>query len=1075
MAFNKNCSFIINCIINQNSMKKALLLVGMVCLTLFGTAWAQQRVVTGKVTSEDNGEPLPGVNVVLKGTATGTVTNLDGAYSLSVPTEGGILVFSFIGLESQEVLIGARSVIDIVMKSDVKQLSEVVVTAMGIERDKASLGYAVQEVDADEIVRAGNADIAKALQGKVAGVDIKTSSGMPGASTQITIRGARSFTGNNQPLYVVDGMPIENQAYFSTGQGVTGADIASRSLDINPNDIESINVLKGQAAAALYGLRASNGVIVITTKSGKGAASGKPVITFSQNTTFDYVSRTPDYQTTWAQGVDGEYIPNNSMSWGPKIVDLPDDAENGGNENGHPGLFYVPQLETAGLDPWVAPAVYNNWDDYFQRGLTSTTSINLAQGDESGSFAIGLAYTDQDGIALNTGMERWNAKVSAERKLNRNFTSGFSANFSKTGVDKLTGANDGSLAGVLGAPSSYNLKGIPYHVPGDPYKQIYYRGGSWDNPYWIAENNTFNEQTNRLFGNGYMQYSAELGNEMKLNIKYQLGIDNFTTHFQDIFGYGSKGEEGTINNYGVTDITYNSLLTANYDWNITDNFNVNLILGNEVNHSNEKTYDEMGQFFNFGGWNHVDNANTVTSTESQYADRTVGFFGNLSLSWKDMIFLGATGRNDVTSTMPRGNRAFFYPSVSLGFVATELEALNDLTWLNFAKIRGSYAEVGQAGTYIPNYYYKPKYESGFWLGEPITYPLNGVNTYTQYFVMYDPALKPQNTKSYEYGINLEMFNRRVGIDYTFSHQYVVDQIFDVPLAGSTGASALVTNGGEVSTDAHEIMLHLVPVSTPNFTWDVNVNFSKLNNVVEKLAPGVESIFLGGFVTPQVRAGIGDTYPVIYGVQYKKNEKGQILVNEDPNDAGYGMPMPGDPGVIGSVTPKFILGGSTNLSYKNISLGAVLEWKNGGQMYSGSNGLLDLYGMSKRTEDRESTFIYEGYKADGTPNDIARGGVNDPGAYQTLYSDILGNIDEYYIHGNSFIKLRELSVKYALPAKYLKKVDLSLSAFARNLLLWTELDNMDPESSQGNDNMMGGFERFSMPQTKSLGLGLEVKF
>ncbi len=242
-----------------------------------------------------------------------------------------------------------------------------------------------------------------------------------------------------------------------------------------------------------------------------------------------------------------------------------------------------------------------------------------------------------------------------------------------------------------------------------------------------------------------------------------------------------------------------------------------------------------------------------------------------------------------------------------------------------------------------------------------------------------------------------------------------------------------------------------------------------------MASGVESIFLGGFTTPQVRAGIGDTYPVLYGTQYAKNEKGQILVNENPNDADYGMPMAGEPGVLGNISPDFILGGSSTFTYKNISLSAVLEWKSGGHMYSGSNGLLDLYGMSARTEDRESTFIFDGYKADGTPNDIVRGGSGDSGAYQTLFSDVLGNIDEYYIHGNSFVKLRELSLKYSLPKTISPKVDVSLSAFARNILLWTELDNLDPESSQGNNNMAGGFERFTLPQASSFGFGLEVKF
>lgn len=1056
-------------------MKKIALLLVFFAIGL-QVLVAQTKEITGKVTSADDGGSIPGVSVSVKGTTLGTITDMDGMFKLKVSLDAKTLVFTFVGMASQEIAIGNQTSFSVKMAPDNIAVDEVVVTAMGISRDKKSLGYAVQDVKSDELMKTGTSDLAKALQGKVAGIDIKLSSGMPGASSQILIRGSRSFTGNNTPLYVIDGMPVESSSSFSTGNSVTGADISNRALDINPSDIESVNVLKGQAAAALYGLRASNGVIIITTKSGKGGPKGKSVVTVSQTTSFDNVSRTPDFQKTWAQGSAGSYLPTSSMSWGPKISELPNDPTYGGNANGHAGMYKVSQLTKAGFDnPWVTPQVYNNWNDYYQTGITSTTGINLSEAVDKGNFAIGLGYTDQSGIALNTGMKRWNAKASAERKLNDHFTSGFSANYINTTIDKLTGANDGSLAGVLAAPSSYNLKGIPNHLPGDPYTQIYYRSLTFDNPYWVAKNNTFNEETNRFYGNGYLQYATSLAQGMNLTVKYQLGMDSYTTHFQDIFGFGSKGGAGTLDNYGVTDMTYNSLLTANYDWKINDDLNFNVIVGNEVNHNRQKTYDEYGEKFNFGGWNHVDNANTVTSTEAQYKNRTVGFFASMSLSWKDLLFLNATGRNDIASTMPRDNRSFFYPSVSLAFVASELAVLKELTWLNYAQIRGSYAEVGQAGTYLDNYYIKPGYGGGFWSGTPISYPMGGVNSYIPNNTMYDPALKPQNTKSYEIGVSLKMFKNRIGIDYTYSRQNVIDQIFSVPLAGSTGAASLVMNGGKVHTNGHEVVVYIVPISTKNFKWDMNVNFSKFDNVVDQLAPGVESIFLGGFTTPQVRAGIGATYPVIYGAQYKKNDKGQILVNENPNDADYGMPMAGEPGVLGNVSPDFILGLNNNFTYKNISLGATFEWKNGGHMYSGSNGLLDLYGMSKRTEDRESTFIFKGYKADGTPNDIVRGGPGDTQAVQTLYSNVLGNIDEYYIYGNSFVKLRELSLKYLLPKSLVPKLDLSVTAFARNILLWTELPNLDPESSQGNNNMAGGFERFSLPQTTSYGFGIELKF
>ncbi len=1057
------------------SMKKISLLLAFLAFVGLQVVLAQTRDISGTVTSADDGSSVPGASVVVKGTTLGTITNMDGKFTLKISSSAKVLVISFVGMASTEVPITGSNNYTVVLKSENISVNEVVVTALGISKDKKSLGYSVQDVKSEELMKTGTSDLSKALQGKVSGIDIKLSSGMPGASSQIVIRGSRSFTGNNTPLYVVDGMPIGSTSSFDTGNSVTGADISNRALDINPSDIESVNVLKGQAAAALYGLRASNGVIIITTKSGKGGPKGKAVVTLSQTTSFDQVSRTPDFQSTYAQGSAGAYLPTSSMSWGPKISDLPNDAVYGGNSNNHAGMYNVPQLEKAGLDSWVAPKVYNNWDDYYETGYTSTTGVNLSEAQQNGNFSIGLGYTDQKGIALNTGMKRWNAKASADRKLNDHFTVGFSSNYINTNIDKLTGANDGSLAGVLAAPASYDLKGIPDRTPGDPYTQVYYRSLTFDNPYWVAKNNTFNEETNRFYGNGYLQYETPVAQDMKVAVKYQLGMDSYTTNYQDIFGYGSKGGTGTIDNYGITDMTYNSLLTANYDWKIKPDLNLNVVLGNEVNHNRQKTYDEYGEKFNFGGWNHIENANTVTSSEAQYKKRTVGFFSSVSLAWKDMLFLNATGRNDIASTMPRNNRSFFYPSVSLGFVASELGFIKNLNWVNFAQIRGSYAEVGQAGTYKDNFYVKPAYSGGFWTGTPVSYPMGGVNAYIPNNVLYDPALKPQNTKSYEIGVSLKMFHNRLGIDYTYSRQNVIDQIFSVPLAGSTGASSLTMNGGKVHTNGQEIVFYVVPISTKNFKWDVNVNFSKFDNVVDELAPGVESIFLGGFTTPQVRAGIGSTYPVLYGVQYKKNTQGQILVNEDPNAADYGMPMAGEPGVLGNISPDFILGFNTNFTYKNLSLGAVFEWKNGGHMYSGSNGLLDLYGMSERTEDRESTFIFKGYKADGTPNNIVRGGAADAGAVQTLFSDVLGNIDEYYIYGNSFLKLRELSLKYSLPKNLIPRLDLSLSVFARNILLWTELPNMDPESSQGNNNMAGGFERFSLPQTKSFGFGLEVKF
>ncbi len=1039
---------------------------------------AQTSVITGTVTSSVPGEgAIPGVAVSVKGTTIGTLTDVNGKYSITVPQKTTILEFTFLGMATQDVEIKGRTIIDAVMIPEIHGLNEVVVTALGISREKKALGYAVQDVKEDVIARTGNSDFAGAIQGKLAGIDIKPSSGMPGASAQITIRGARSFTGNNTPLYIVDGMPIASTADFSTGNSVTGSDVADRAVDINPSDIESIDVLKGQAAAALYGIRASNGVVVITTKSGRGNSIGKPIVSFTHTSSFAQVSRIPDYQTTYAQGSYGSYVPTTSFSWGPQIANLPDDPTNGGNANGHPGLYYVPQIVKGNAgDGWVAPQVFNNFKDYFKTGYTAATNINVSQATESGSFALGMSNTSQSGIAPSTGMERWNAKGSVERKLNSSFKVGLNSNFSKNSIDKLSSANDAALAGAYSAPSSYNLKGYPVFVPGDPYTQIYYRSLTFDNPYWAAQHNVFNEKTDRFFGNGYIDYQKNLNDKMNIKAHYQLGMDSYSSQFQDIFEYGHAGKTGIIDNYGITSSTLNSLITVNYNWNISADLAFTALIGNELNSGYSKTYAEHGESFNFGGWAHIQNANTVTANEAKNWNRTVGFFGSLSLDWKSILFLNATGRNDIVSTMPRNNRTFFYPSVSLGFVASELESIKNINWISFTKVRFSYAQVGQAGNYIKNFYTKPVYSGGFWSGVPISYPIGGINSYIPNNIEYDPNLKPQNTKSYEVGGELKFFKNRLGVDYTFSRQNVVNQIFTVPLAGSTGAAQLLMNGGKVHTISHEVVFYVTPVSSNGFQWDINLNYTKINNMVDALAPGVESIFLGGFTTPQVRAGIGTTYPVIYGTSFVRDPAtNKIVVEDSPGAYNHGMPKIGDPAVIGIVSPKFILGGTTTFSYKGWSLSGVIEWKNGGQMYSGSNGLLDLYGMSARTQDRTSTFIFDGVKPDGTPNDIVRGGPNDTKAVQDLYTNVLSNIDEYYIYDNSFVKLRELSLKYKPAKKLFKTVNAGISVFARNYLLWTKLPNFDPESSQGNTNIGGSFERFSVPQTKSLGFSIDITF
>lgn len=1052
--------------------KKLFLLLTMTFLLLCNaTLFAQSKTITGIVT-DSSGNPVSAVSVKIKGTNRGVITDNLGGFKIQA-SSGQTLVFTSVNYALQQLVVGENNTYTVTLTGRQDQaLNDVVVTAFGIRRDNRSLGYSVQTVSSKELNEASNNSFAGALQGKTAGVQIVPSSGMPGASAMIVIRGARSFTGDNSPLYVIDGMPVSSGADISTGDGVSGSDVANRGVDIDPSDIESINILKGQVAAALYGIRASNGAIVITTKS--GSKSGRARINFSSNISFDNISRHPKLQNEYAQGSAEVFTPYTSLSWGPKISELPNDATYGGNTQNdytadglHQGQYYVPQRAEAGLDPWATPRAYDNIDDFFNTGKTYNNHISISNGNDQNSYALSLSSTNQTGIVPHTGMNRYNANLGARTTLSDHFKAGFNANFTNEDIKKAPGANNGIMATVYPAPASYDLKGIPDHVEGDVYTPVNYRTGTFTNPYWTMEHDLYEETTNRFFGNGFVSYSTKFSDVTSLDVKYQLGTDVFTTNYTDLVDFGHPSSSGgNIAQTTYTKSMINSLLTADFKWDINPDLKFDALLGNEYQAGSDEYRQQTGTTFSFAGWDNIDNTVTQTATETSTRNRNFGTFANLSLSYLNMLYLSLTGRQDIVSTMPSDNRTFYYPSASLGFVFTELKALKSSSVLNYGKIRLSYAEVGQGGQYLPFSYTIPGYGGGFYSFTPVTYPVGGEKAYIVNSTIYDPNLKPQNTKNFEIGADLSFFKDLVEINYTYSHQNVVNQIFPVPLAGSTGFSSFMTNGGKIHTNSHELTLTLNPVREKDWTWSIGANFSKVDNYVDALAPGVESIFLGGFTTPQVRASIGDKFPTIYGVAYARNDKGQVIVDDDGN------PEAGDPAVIGSAAPNFTLGANTSLRYKIFTLAAVLDWKSGGQMYSGTTGLLDYYGVSKASaeaRDKNSIIFPNSVHEDGTANTTPITGYEN---IQTYYS-ALNAIDESSIVNASFLKLREVAL--TIQALRKKNFALDVNVFARNILLWTNSPQLDPESSQGNTNMAGSFERFTLPQTRSMGLGVNLNF
>lgn len=1051
-------------------MKRLFLVLFTLCSIV--TLYAQSKTVKGQVVYAGDNEPLIGATVIPVGGGQGVATNLDGEFTLTIPEKVKLITVSYVGMATQQVQVTQNMVIK--MQNQENQLDEVVVTAMGIKRDRKALGYAAQDLKAEDLNTEGTTSLASALQGKVAGVSITPSSGAPGASSQIIIRGARSFDGNNTPLYVVDGMPISSTADISTLNGTDGADYANRAIDINPEDIESINILKGQAASALYGIRASNGVIVITTKRGSKLTS-RPVVTISTNLSAERVSRKFERQTVYAQGNSiSSYNPSASGTWGPKISELPNDPVYGGNVNNayttnslHQGQYYNPKRAAAGLDGWTTPQIYDNVGNFLGTGFTENANFNISQNRDNVNYSFGVNNSYQKGIIPSTGMTRWGARGLMDINLTKEWKAGFSANYSSSKITSAPGANSGIMNVVYSAPAEYDLKGIPSSVPNSPSSQVLFRTG-FNNPYWWAENNQYLQHTNRTFGNAYIEYHPDInwGEYSKLWFREQAGLDVYTSDYSDVEEVGSAANQnGAITNQGISKNVFNNLFTANFSTKFGDEqqWGFDVTLGNEINHENYRRWEYYGSGFQYYGYPTIGNATSYTSSEYKNKERTVGFFGSASLSFADQLYLTVTGRNDYVSTMPRGSRSFFYPSVSLGWVFTELPALKaSKNILTFGKLRASFAQVGQAGNYMDNFYYTPVYGGGMYQYYPVTYPLaTGQSTYVPYYVLYDENLKPQNTSNFEVGTELHFFGGRLRLDYTFSYQNVTDQIFEVPVDGASGYQSILTNAGKMETQSHEISLNATILEGKDYSLELGANFSRVWNYVKELAPGVESIMLGGFVEPQVRAQAGYTYPNIYGLGFKRDDNGNLLLLN-------GLPQAtGDSKNLGTCSPDFTLGFNLGGRYKRVSLSTTWDWSKGGVMYNGTNMVLNYFGATKESLDyHEGTMIAAGIdEATGQPNTVE---VSKQAYYQAYYY-----VTESGIYDRSYLKLRDVTLTYNLPK--IGIFDISVFGFARNILVWSKLPNFDPESSQGNTNMSGYFERFSVPSTSSFGGGLKVKF
>jgi TonB-linked SusC/RagA family outer membrane protein len=1064
-------------------MKRLCVFFALVAFVGINILHAQTVQITGTVISAEDGMPVPGASVMVKGTTTGTSTDANGKYSFAVPQTATTLVFSFIGLKSMEVQIAGRTVIDVTLESDALALEEIVVTALGIRRETKALGYSVQTVSADDIGKSAEQNMMNALNAKVAGVSITSSSGAAGASTFMTIRGFSSITQNNQPLFVIDGVPIDNSQYTPTTL-TAGVGHSNRSIDINPDDVESISILKGGAATALYGIRAANGAVIITTKKGK--AGEKMQVTYSSSITAERVSQMLQLQDKFAQGSGGNLnLGGTTASFGPKISDLRlnPDVKNVYYPDGVPVLFDPNNPAMANYPKFSA---YDNVNSFFQTGLTYNNSLTLSGGTEQTTYFFSLSNLSQEGIVPNNTFNRTTVSVSGETKLSQKFTTSARLAYTNSGGNRIQqGSNtSGVMLALYRMPVSFDMTGGTSDPVNDPKSYMFtdgsgrqrnaYNGGGYDNPFWTVNKNSHKDDVNRLIGNWNISFAATDW----LNFSYRLGTDFYSDRRKDIIAINSRTiPTGQVyeDHYFRQDI--NSDLMANMDFYLTDDLRTTIILGqNMYQFYYQNMYSRIGGLV-IPDYYNLSNSASQFAFESHSKKRTAALYGDIGLEYKSMIFFNATLRNEWSTSLPKENNSFMYPSFSGSFIFTELPILSGNKNLSFGKLRASYAIIGNdAPIFATGQYFISAATTDGWTNTAIQFPAFGTPAYNLSTTLANPDLKPETSTSMEFGIDLRFLDNRVGIDFTYFQLKNEDLILSVPIAGSSGFTSANMNAATMENKGFEVVLKLVPFKTKDFTWNADFNFTILKNEVTQLAEGVTSVFLGGFVGKQVRAVVGNPYGSIFGTDFKRDAKDNMIIQDNSALPGYGYPI-NDPidKNIGNVLPDWTLGINNAFNYKSVSFSFLWDIKSGGKMWNGTRGAGINFGMTPDTESRGEAYVFPGVKSDGTPNDIT---VYPGEAWYTALGGGFNGPGRPYVDDTSWVRLREISLGYRLPKAIVSRAGMSSAEVyvtGKNLLLFTPYDGVDPETSlYGADNAQG-LDYYNMPGVKSLLFGLKLNF
>ena len=1059
----------------------------------------QQKTIGGKIT-DIKGLPLPGVSVIVKGTTIGTVTNPDGTFSLSIPLDAQMLQFSFVGMKTQEIAINGNSTFNIVMEEENIGVDEVVVTALGITRDKKGLGYAVQEIQGDDLNEARETNFVNSLAGKVAGVNI-TSSGAVGSSSRIIIRGESSLNFNgNEPLYIVDGIPVGNVGTSNS----TSADYGNSSAEINPSDVESMTVLKGPAASALYGSRAANGVIVITTKSGKGSKGLG--VTINSGTTFEGLLRLPRFQNEFGQGNNGLYegsnfgagwsiYPNGTYdsydeSWGPRL-----NVGTLERQFSSPTIGGMRGGDVANTNrgeviptPWIAYP--DNFKDFFDTGHTYFNNVSLTGANDKGNFRFSYTNLDQTGVIPNNDLKRNTFAL----KSNYNFTDKFRADVTMNYINTTstnrpeTGYGRNSIMYfMVWFPRSGDMNSLrDYWQRGfEGTRQFQYNyGENHNNPFFYQYENTKGQDKHRFFGNVELNYDFT----DKLSLMARGGVDVYNDFRPMKWALSTVGyEQGMYREVTQYFKEQNIDYLLSYKDKIGEDFNYRISAGgNQMIRETRFRSVTAPELLVPGIYAITNSAAEIVTASNTTKVKINSVYAFAQLDYKSTYYLDFTARNDWSSTLPVNHNSYFYPSVSFSVLTNQIFDMPK--WVTQAKLRLGAAQVGndtEAYNLYNTFTFDQPWDDNYTLSSSSTLKNNN--------------LKPESITTYEIGTDIRLMNNRIGLDFTYYDTRSKNQIIDIPLTSSTSYSSRVINAGEIQNKGIEVMFNAVPIQKDDgFKWSLTLNYSKNTGKVIELASGITSITQSApGEDASIQARVGEKMGAIYGPGYQRVESGpmagEIIIFEN------GRPAATDEDIyLGNINPDWIGSVSNNFTYKDFTLGVLVDIHYGGEFISrfynkgvGSGQLIESAGgRSAREVGHEYDDPYYMVGAalvDGSyvQNSTSTDGTFSEGVHGTnaryFHKGFLDHISEGQLFDATYVKLREVKFGYKVPTKIFKNYikDLYVSVVGRNLFLWTPDSNQhfDPEvaTATTGSGIVPGFENMSLPSTRSFGINLNVKF